>query len=263
MLDKILIVASKQDNAGVNITTQLSQFGDYKFYLVDGDIIETSDLDLEKINQYDYIIFASRHKSVQGTKTLCVHSPGNWKEAVISGTSENICRASALFQKFLFEKLHEIAKEHDFTNYDLTMEATHHGPLIDKPCVFVEIGSGEREWKDNRAGFILAKTLHKTIQEFKENKYHEVAFAIGGPHYCPNFNKIQLNSNVAISHVIPQYALPLTDEMIREAMDKTEEEIDFAVLDWKGLGNKESREQVTAMLDKHYIRYKKVGDIRR
>ena len=58
--EKFLIVASKLDKAGINITTQLSQFGDFRFYLVDNEIIYTENLDLEKINSYDFIIFASK-----------------------------------------------------------------------------------------------------------------------------------------------------------------------------------------------------------
>ena len=45
---KFLIVASKLDKAGINITTQLSQFGNFNFYLVDKEIIFTENLDLEK-----------------------------------------------------------------------------------------------------------------------------------------------------------------------------------------------------------------------
>ncbi len=251
---KYLIVASKNDKAGVNITTQLSQFGNYDFYLVEGKIIQTENLDLEKINQYDYVIFASRHKSEKKEKSLCIHAPGIW--------DDKICKTSALFNKFMFGKLHEVIKEHPL-EYNLTIEATHHGPLIEKPCTFIEIGSTETEWKDNRAGFVIAKTIHKTIQEFTPNIYREIAFAIGGPHYCPNFNKIQLNSNVAISHVIPQYVLPLTEEMLKEAIAKTEEEIDFALLDWKGIGNAENRKQITDLLDKNYISYKKTSEIRK
>ncbi|MCW8965626.1 MAG: D-aminoacyl-tRNA deacylase [Candidatus Pacearchaeota archaeon] len=260
---KYLIVAEKQDKAGVNITTQLSQFGNYDFYLVDGNILENENLDSERINKYDYVIFASKHKSVKKEKTLCVHSPGNFGEAKLGGISNKICKTSALFNKFLFERLHEVTNEHEFDKYNLTMEATHHGPLISVPCTFVEIGSTESEWKDNRAGFIIAKTIHKTISEFKENPYHEIAFAIGGPHYCPNFNKIQLKSNVAISHVVPQYALPITDDMIKEIVEKTKEEIDFAIIDWKGLGKSEERKKVLEVLDKNYISYKRTSEIKR
>lgn len=263
MPKKYLIVASKKDLAGINITTQISQFGKYDFYLIEESILDTQNLDLEKINQYDFVIFASKHKSENKEKTLAVHAPGNWKEAKHGGEPEKVCKTSALFQKFFFEKLHEITKEHDFEKYNLTMEATHHGPLIGKPCIFIEIGSTESEWKDSRAGFILAKTIHNTIKEFKENQYNEIAFAIGGPHYCTNFNKIQLQSNVAISHIIPQYALPLTDEMVKEAVIKTEEEIDFALIDWKGMGKSEERKQALEILDKNYIRYKKVSEVNR
>ena len=143
----------------------------------------------------------------------------------------------------------------------MTLECTHHGPLINKPCIFIEIGSTETEFTDRQAGFVIAKTIKDIIQEFKENPYNEVAIGIGGPHYCPNFNKLQLNSNVALSHIIPQYAFPLTEEMIKQAIDKTEEEVDFVLLDYKGLGNAEQRKQVLEILDKLYIQYKKTSEV--
>lgn len=263
--EKFLIVASKLDKAGVNITTQLSQFqpnsDKFKFYLVDEEIINTESLDIEKINQYDFIIFASKHVSKGGEKTLAVHAPGNWRSNDFGGESNKACKSSAWFMKQMFEKVNENIEEHKLTKYNLTMEATHHGPLIDKPCVFVEIGPTETEWQDRRAGFIMACAISQTIESFKENEYNEIAIAIGGPHYCPNFNKIQLESNVAISHVIPNYVAPITEEMIREAVSKTEEEVDFALLDWKGLGRSEQREEVLKALDKLYIRYKKTSEV--
>jgi D-tyrosyl-tRNA(Tyr) deacylase len=70
-----------------------------------------------------------------------------------------------------------------------------------------------------------------------------------------------MGSNVAISHVIPEYALPLTEEMVREAIEKTEEDIEFVVLDWKGLGGAEERKRITELLDKLYIRWKKISQI--
>jgi len=276
MYKKYLIVASKNDKAGANITTQLSQFREnpvlagmkrdsvgFDFYLVDDEIIYTKNLDLEKINQYDFIIFASRHKSEQQEKTISIHAPGNFRNAQYGGESGKVCKTSAFFQKQLFEKLNKTAREHDLTRYKITLECTHHGPLIDKPCVFVEIGSTEFEWTDRKAGFVVAKTIKDFIHEFKPNPYNEIAIGIGGPHYCPNFNKIQLNSNVAISHVISQYNFPLTEEMVREAIDKTEEEIDFAILDWKGLGTSEQRQEILNILDKLYVRYKKTGEIKK
>lgn len=264
MFQKYLIVANKKDKAGINITTQLSQFPqeNFNFYLAEDEIIYTENLDMEKISRYDFIIFASKHESEKKEKTLSIHAPGNFRGAELGGESGKICSSSAQFQKQLFENLDKnVGSSGLGQRYKVTLECTHHGPLINKPCVFIEIGSTQAEWEDRRAGFILAKTILETIREFKPNPYREIAIGIGGPHYCPNFNKLQLKSNVAISHIIPQYVFPLTEEMVREAMDKTEEEIDFAVLDWKGLGNAEQRKQILAILNKLYLNYKKTSDV--
>lgn len=273
MYKKYLIIASKLDKAGINITTQLSQFRQnpvlssmadnpsFDFYLVDNEIIHTKNLNLEKINQYDFVIFASRHKSERKEKTLCIHAPGNFRTADFGGEVGKICPTSAFFQKQIFEKLKANTEEHHLHNYQVTLECTHHGPLINKPCIFIEIGSTENEWTDRRAGFIIAKTINEIIKEFKENPYNEVAVGIGGPHYCPNFNKIQLNSNIAVSHIIPQYVFPLKEEWIKEAIDKTKEEVDFALLDWKGLGTSEQRKEVIDILDKLYVRWKKTSEV--
>ncbi len=261
MYKNYLIIASKLDKAGINITTQLSQFGHFNFYLVDKETIYTENLDMEKISHYDFVIFASRHKSEKGGKTISIHAPGNFRKADFGGTDGKVCKTSALFQKQLFEKLDLNLKKFPLRGYQLTLECTHHGPLISKPCVFVEIGATETEWKDRKAAFVVAKAISEIIRDFKKNPYNEVAIGIGGPHYCPNFNKIQINTNIAVSHVIPQYAFPITEEMIQEAIAGTEEDIDMILLDWKGLGNAEQRQQALDVLKKFYIQTRKTSDI--
>jgi D-aminoacyl-tRNA deacylase len=261
MYKNYLIVASKIDKAGINITTQLDQFGNYNFYLVDKETIYTENLDKSRINDCDFVIFASKHESEKGGKTISIHAPGNWNQAQLGGISERVCKTSALFQKQLFEKLKKNIDEFQLKGYELTLECTHHGPLINKPCLFVEIGATEIEWRDRRAGFIVAKSISETMREFKENPFNEIAIGIGGPHYCPNFTKIQLNSNIALSHIIPHYVFPLTEEMVQEAIGETEEDIDLILLDWKGLGNAEQRKQVMDVLNKFYIQKKKTSEI--
>jgi D-tyrosyl-tRNA(Tyr) deacylase len=275
MYKKYLVVVSRSDLAGMNISRQLFQFKESPFfatmkdtegfdiYYCDDDVLYNEFLDMERINKYDFIIFASKHSSEKHTKTLSIHAPGNWREAKFGGEPGKISRTSALFQKELFETLSRNAGEEPLLfDFEITMECTHHGPLLDKPCVFIEIGSTIEEWNNRTASFVVAKTISDCIKSFKFNKYREIAFGIGGPHYCPDFNRIQLKSNVAISHVIPRYSLPLTEEMIKEALEKTEEEIDFAVLSWKGLGDANERQKVIDLLEKNYIQWKKVSDIR-
>lgn len=45
------------------------------------------------------------------------------------------------------------------TKYQVTQEATHHGPYVDIPACFVEIGSTEVDWPDPDAGRIWAEVL--------------------------------------------------------------------------------------------------------
>ncbi len=260
---KFLIVASKQDKAGINITTQLSQFGDFNFYLVERDILHHENLNMEKISQYDFIVFASKHESKSKEKTLSVHAPGNWRLAEYGGEKRVASKTSSQFMKQFFEKLNEDAKKYNLDDYKVTLEATHHGPFLDKPCAFVEIGSTETEWKDRKAGFVLARALWKTIENFKSNEYNENCIAIGGPHYCPSFNKIQLKTNYAIGHVISSYAFPLEKYMVEQAIGQTDEEVDFVLLDWKGLGNAEHRERVLKILNEMHVNYKKTSEIKK
>jgi len=49
--------------------------------------------------------------------------------------------------------------------------------------------------------------------------------------------------------------------MIKEAITKTEEEVDFVVFDWKGLGTSEQRQEIIKILDKLYINHKRTSDV--
>jgi len=263
MIKRFLIVGSKLDAASRNIIMNLMDLGQFNFSLVEGDMLNTENLDLPKIAEFDFVIFVSRHKSEKSGKTLSVHAPGNFRGVWGGGEVEKVCSTSALFFKHLFCVLSKTKEECGLENYSVTMEATHHGPLIGTPCLFVEIGGGPEEWRDKRASFVVAKAIRDAIQTWKKNDYLEVAVGIGGPHYCPSFNKIQLNSNVAISHIIPKYVSPITEEFVLETIKKTIEEVDFVVLDWKGLGKADERDEVVNILEKHYVPWKKVGEVKK
>ena len=263
MIKKFLIVGSKADPASRAIMMHLMEFGGFDLHIIEGDMLDGRNLNPEKIGQYDLIIFASKHRSEKKEKTLSIHSPGNWNEVWGGGLPNRVSPSSAQFNKHLFEKLKKQKEESDLTKYKVTLECTHHGPLIDRPSVFIEIGGSEEEWKDRRAAFCVARAIREAIETWEENPYLEVAIGIGGPHYCPSFNKLQLTSNVAISHIIPKYAGPITEQMILEAVNNTIEEVDFAVLDWKGLGKAEDRNKVIEFLEKNYISWKKVSEVKR
>ena len=275
-MERIAIIASSEDLAGVNIGNNLTELFDFekledkyggnniyqytkiqnkiiKLYLTNNELIHSENIDQEI--DADIFIFASKHRSKENTKSFAVHSIGNWGKAELGGREGNLCNSSAALMKNLFLELNENAVN---TGYEITMEATHHGPHVEKPAVFVEVGSTEEEWKNKENGEVLAKTIINGVKN--ENNNYRTAIGIGGPHYCNNFNKIALKTDIAFSHICPKYALNhLNEELIIQSIDKTKEKVEFAVLDWKGLG--QERERIINILKNLNLEFKRSDQI--
>ena len=252
------IISSSKDPAGINIRNNLIEMFDFektnetfdnnevfeypklpgkniKLYMTNEDLVYAENID-KKIDA-DFLIFASKHRSKENTPSFAVHSIGNWSQAELGGKEKMLCQSSAILLKNMFIGLNKAAED---SNYEIVMEATHHGPYVEKPAVFVEIGSTEKEWNEKLNGEIIAKTIMSAIKN--ENKNYKIAVGIGGPHYCSNFNKIALRTDIAFSYICPKYALQDLDEsLIKQAIQKTKEKVDFVLLDWKGLGNQKQR----------------------
>jgi D-aminoacyl-tRNA deacylase len=247
---RFTIVASKKDLAGMNIINELRKLNpELDIYLTDRELIYSDNLDKEL--KCDFIIFASKHKSIKHLKTLSIHSIGNWSKAEFGGKDNIICKSNPQILKHFFQTLEKNAKV--ISNYQVTMEVTHHGPFIEIPSLFIEVGSSKEEWQDIKACNIIAKTINDSINSF-DYKQIKTALAIGGPHYSPNFNKIQLGEEYAIGHIIPKYALPLKEYMVKEMISKSTEKIDYAILDWKGIGNSKERLNIVKILEKFNLK---------
>jgi len=270
---KPIILASKKDPAGMNIIENLKELNcKIPIHIVDSDIVHAENIDKQlktKLKKelkldFDFIIFASKHQSVKKIRSLSVHPIGNWKNADFGGKNEIICPSNALILKHFFQTL-EKNMQNENLDYNLTMEATHHGPYIETPCLFIEIGSTSEEWNNKKAGKIIAETIIKSVNTFKNVKEHKfknlkIAFGIGGPHYCPNFNEIQLGNKFAISHVIAEYALPLTPSMVAEAINKTIPKPSSILIDWKGFGNATQRNHALELLRKFNLEIIKTSE---
>jgi len=262
---RFAIAYSKKDLAGINIIQQFKKIAfapDLPIIELKKDSIYSENIDkLPEFRNIDFIVFATKHKSAKETKTLSLHAPGNWRNADLGGQSGKICNTSAQVLKYLFQQLNKNSEELK-NKYQITLEATHHGPFIEKPCCFIEIGSTEKQWQEKEPAKVLAKTI-LSLQNFKSNKKYISAIGIGGPHYCPNFNKIQLNSEYAISHIIPRYQLPLTQSMLQQAEEKTTEQIRIILLDWKGCGNSEQRQKTLEIIKQAGLEVKRTDEIKK
>jgi len=260
---KFAIICSKKDLAGKNIFKQLKKYPKLNCHLIEEDSIHAENLhEKPEIREKDFVIFASKHASKEKRKTLSIHAPGNFGKAEFGGKEGKLCPTSALFLKHLFQVLNKHAKKENI-DYEVTLEATHHGPYIEKPCCFIEIGSSLSEWQDEKAGEVIAGTIEKAVGsfDFKEaERKWKSAVLLGGGHYNQAGNKIILRTAYAIGHICPKYMLQyLNKNLINQTINKTTPIPEVVLLDWKGLGK--YKKKIVDLLEKTNLKYERVQNI--
>ncbi|VVB73616.1 D-aminoacyl-tRNA deacylase [uncultured archaeon] len=228
------VIYSTQDPAGTNIAKQLEK--DEAGITITGTEsgLLYAEKDVERMTA-DFLIFASKHRSESGTPTFTVHVPGNWNAAEMGGKPGQISESDPISMKAMAVAL-DTQKKKAGIDIGIGMEVDHHGPLCMTPCCFTEIGSTEKEWKTERHAEAVAAAIERIDDARKEIEVKEVAFCIGGGHYCPAFNRMELEGNIAVAHVLPNYAADaVTADAFMQAFERTTEDIDVVLIDWKGL----------------------------
>ncbi|HLI46338.1 MAG TPA: D-aminoacyl-tRNA deacylase [Geobacterales bacterium] len=264
-MKKIAFITSEKDPASINMKNRLlektgfqnkEENPNFELYTLSSDLfllnLKKTELIfadfVEKLVDADFFIFLSKHVSKNKIDGVYVHSIGNFSpDNSYGGKPNSICYTSSFLIKRLFLELNEGIED---TSLVIGMEATHHGPYIEKvPCVFLEIGSSEERWRDEK----LAETvIELTLKALKNDKKFSSVIAIGGSHYAPAFIKIQAASEYAIGHIIPAYAIEhpnFEKRLVAESVKKTLEGATAALIDWKGLRSAE-RDVILRELEK-------------
>ena len=178
----------------------------------------------------EIIAFASRHSSKQKLPALTVHVTGNWGKAMYGGKDESLAMAEPRAMKLALLKMNEL----NDLGWTVCYEATHHGPSeLNVPSFFIEIGSSEEEWVNDRAGEIISETVVYVLENYERVNF-PVAIGIGGGHYVPKQTKRALETELAFSHMAPKYTHPLRRDMLQKAIERTSGKVDAVYVDWKG-----------------------------
>jgi len=273
----ILIVASNRDVASLNIVGRILNNYDFKetaesfqgnpvyaaevsgknvkLVTLNGESVHAQNL-ADLFSDLELIIFISRHSSESGTPTLSVHTPGNLGEAELGGLPRKVSISPANAMREALKAMIQF-KEETQLEYEVSYECTHHGPSLDAPTMFAELGSSIKQWNDLKAAEVVAHATMKAISKFGDSKVTTV-LGIGGPHYNARFTRIVLENEIAFGHIIPKYAIPYIGvEILRQCIEKTLETVDYAVLDWKGIKG-EHKPKLVEMLKKVNISFKKI-----
>ena len=200
------------------------------------------------------LIYISRHSSASGVPTLSVHTPGNLGEARFGGIAKRVSIAPASAMK---EALMEMArmKETLELDYQVCYEATHHGPSLDVPSMFVEVGSSVKQWRDQKAAETVA---HAAMVAASKRPRYSAALGVGGPHYNAKFTRIALTEETAFGHMIPKYAVSGVDlEIVKQCVERTVEKVESVTLDWKGIRGTD-KQRLKPILDEINVPVEKV-----
>lgn len=236
-----LIVSSKDDDASQNILDHLlkldwKEIDEWKgdpVYKRKDDIIATVnrhhiyvddvDKEIEELLNIDIeqVVFISKHSSEAGIHSLTVHPIGNVGEAKFGGKENKLVPAAPAEMSAALRTLWDETREQDLEGeYDVSFEATHHGPYLETPTYYIEIGSDKESWNDERAGQIIADTVMKVEKNYRDND--DIAICVGGGHYAPRYTDLARNKAVSIGHMVPGWGMKyLTKESFKEIVEKT------------------------------------------
>jgi len=210
----------------------------------------------ESFPNAELVVFVSRHNSQSGTPTLSVHTPGNLDKAELGGLPRSVSVSPANFMAEALKTLSRLKNEKNL-NYQVTYECTHHGPSLQVPAVFVELGSSETQWNEQTAAAVVAQAAMDATANFGCSKRPAV-LGIGGTHYNQKFTNMALAGEAVFGHMIPKYAIPQLDtEILLQCKTRTYEPVESAVLDWKGIKS-EDKPKLLAKLAQTGLPIKKV-----
>ena len=217
--EKRLLICCETDIPSVNMKAQLlikrgwEDIGKHgkDSYLANGETVMMTTPDLhihiEDVDErvadaglaVNEVIFMSRHSATSGEAALTVHPIGNFHENKFGGRERKLVKANP---PLMSDALRRIARYNDLEGFRVCFEVTHHGPWLEKPTFFIEIGSDMRNWGNERAADILTDVL----LDMEPNDY-DTAVGVGGGHYAPRFTEVALSFKINFGHMLPNYQI--------------------------------------------------------
>ena len=238
-----ILVVSRSDSASLNIRDRLLESGDWVdtgstfrghpmhqrgydvMVEVDGPTIHDEDLsgDLERFGwPVAAVWFLSRHRAASGQPSLTVHPIGNHGDAEAGGRPRTLSPAAARDMGALLRRL-RVHRDARGLPHSVTFEATHHGPLMALPSLFVEIGSDDDWYGDVASGEVLAAAVTDVL-DGEGFLSVPVRVGVGGGHYVPRMTDLALAGEADFGHLVPAYAVDADEEdpgVLRRALEAT------------------------------------------
>ncbi len=162
------------------------------------------------------LVFPSIHRSERNVPCLTVHPLGNFGDSAEVGRRPRVLVPTDPL--LMATALRALAERGESAGLSATFEATHHGPELELPAMFVEIGYGT----DPAPPPAAVRVLSEVIPHLLRGEGDRVALAVGGGHYAPHFTDLALKRRWAFGHIISRHALAGLDaSLARTAFDQS------------------------------------------
>jgi D-aminoacyl-tRNA deacylase len=162
------------------------------------------------------LIFPSRHSAASGNASLTLHPIGTmqvpFNQVPEFGGKAADCPPPNPRIAAWWREMNRVAA--DLDDFDLSLETTHHGPWVETPSLFIEIGSTIETWGHVEAAEVLAGIIYRGLGLDgseglgKWDGNGRVVVTLGGGHYAPRGNMLGLHDGIWIGHMLATYALP-------------------------------------------------------
>ncbi len=170
----------------------------------------------------DEVLVLSRHVSATEIPALTLHAIGipgetpHGERGQAGGRKGTVVPPSPRFAS-LFRSMLSLARSRGLDEvFDLTLETTHHGPLLERPALYIEIGSTEREWSSVQAADLWAEVISGNLglsgnPPVEWSPGDDVMIGLGGGHYAPRHKAVLSESEFWVGHLLANYALPFEE----------------------------------------------------
>ncbi|MEM1927757.1 MAG: D-aminoacyl-tRNA deacylase [Acidilobaceae archaeon] len=211
-----------------------------------GELLNLDILDVSPRSELRPVIALSRHASRECRGTLSVHHTGNPTSTVAGGKPFKLAVSYPALAKALLVEYSKATLEMKLEkDYELTLEATHHGPTeTSKPLVFIEVGSCEKQWRDSRAILALVTAVSNVVNNSENIPACTPAVGLGGPHYPRRFTKAMLETELCFGHIISKHQLSeaINENTVIQALERSYPEPSRVIIVEKSSTNKVVRD---------------------
>jgi D-aminoacyl-tRNA deacylase len=229
----------------IHFTSEIAEMVELNSSLIGADF-------LDNCIKTELVVFLSKHSSAKGVASFTTHAEGNWsEEAKFGGQPKSLSVSSPINMMAMLKAM----KKFNTTGIPVMYEATHHGPLLNTPSFFVEIGGDEETVKNKGYASIVANSVVAMLSD-GDRGYGKVAIGIGGSHYPEKFTKLALEGKYAFAHMMPKYQIGNVD-MLEKAVERADSAVEIAVIEWKSI-KAVDRDMVVKRLEELGLDYERI-----